>query len=64
MIILWVLGAVLLNYLFGCVVYTYIDKDEKLLEWVDSAPLPTLASFVVPMMWPVVLVFWWKNKRS
>lgn len=66
--LLWIIigggGILLANWLFGCAACSAIDKDEKLLQWVLSCPLSLFAHFLIPSMWPVVLLFWLINRRT
>ena len=38
------------------------DEEQRLFRWAGSAPLPLLYEITV-MCWPIILWFWWNEKR-
>lgn len=57
MTLVWVATVLVANWVVGCVVLSLIDRDERVLKWTESSPLP-FAPFMVATLWLPVLIYW------
>lgn len=52
-IIICILG-VFINYIIGCIVLAWVDRDEKIYNWAKNAP-NTFLFFIVVELWWVIM---------
>jgi hypothetical protein len=63
MILVWLIGAFLINLLIGAGVWAAIDPDDRrLFRWYAAAPYEWLKVAVLSA-WPVGLYLWWRETR-
>jgi len=62
----WIGLAVLLNAVFGAVVWATIDTDDqRFYHWYASAPkaFGGLLQFAVLTAWPIGVWCWWRREQ-
>lgn len=61
-ILITVLLAVLLNAIIGAAVWSFLDRDGRLLDWIRECPSEVVKQLAI-QAWPVVLWFAWKQRE-
>jgi len=62
MTILFIISiAFVIWYFTGCIIMVIIDKNGELLDWSKKAPYGL--DWLVPTFFPVILYFYFKNKK-